>query len=296
MPNEFIIKNGYRSQGNSEITGSLRVTGSLGATGSFSVSSSNGQLTETSARDANSVASINFGNRTLFDASANSSMDWDNRLLNDSAGGLSIEWNNRLLYDAAGGISVDWNGRALIDSIGNTALSYDAPNANQNLIAGFYLRKAIPLVVQDAFSDYGTVGTWNADGEILEGVTLDAGVAQFDLVVLDPLGTWYQNTTGSISRNMLGICLDAGARPAVLIEGNILVTSNAGNSTNVPYIQSLNFGVPIYARDSSNTMSTTQPTGTGETVRVLGHVYYQNTNDTDYYIMKFRPSNDWYEI
>ena len=32
MPNEFIIKNGYRSQGNSEITGSLRVTG--GITGS----------------------------------------------------------------------------------------------------------------------------------------------------------------------------------------------------------------------------------------------------------------------
>jgi cytoskeletal protein CcmA (bactofilin family) len=33
MPNEFIIKNGYRSQGNSEITGSLKVTG--GITGSL---------------------------------------------------------------------------------------------------------------------------------------------------------------------------------------------------------------------------------------------------------------------
>jgi hypothetical protein len=32
--NEFIIKNGYRSQGNSEITGSLNVT--AGITGSFS--------------------------------------------------------------------------------------------------------------------------------------------------------------------------------------------------------------------------------------------------------------------
>jgi hypothetical protein len=37
MPNEFIIKNGYRSQGNSEITGSLRVTG--GITGSVLSSS-----------------------------------------------------------------------------------------------------------------------------------------------------------------------------------------------------------------------------------------------------------------
>jgi hypothetical protein len=34
MPNEFIIKNGYRSQGNSEITGSLNVT--AGITGSLS--------------------------------------------------------------------------------------------------------------------------------------------------------------------------------------------------------------------------------------------------------------------
>jgi hypothetical protein len=37
MPNEFIIKNGYFSQGNSEITGSLRVTG--GITGSVLSSS-----------------------------------------------------------------------------------------------------------------------------------------------------------------------------------------------------------------------------------------------------------------
>jgi hypothetical protein len=281
MPNEFIIKNGYRSQGNSEITGSLRVTGSLGATGSFSVSSSNGQLTETSARDANSVASINFGNRTLFDASANSSMDWD----------------NRLLYDAAGGISVDWNGRALIDSIGNTALSYDAPNANQNLIAGFYLRKTIPQTVQEAFSDYGTVGDWNTDGEILDGVTLDASVAQFDLVFLDTDGIWYPVTQATTDcTKILGICLETG-RTAVLIEGNILVTSNVGNSTNVPYIQSLNFGIPIYIKDSGgNAMSTVQPTGTGQYVRILGHAYYQNTNDTDYWIMKFRPSNDWYVI
>jgi hypothetical protein len=38
MPNEFIIKNGYRSQGNSEITGSLTVTG--GITGSLQGTSS----------------------------------------------------------------------------------------------------------------------------------------------------------------------------------------------------------------------------------------------------------------
>jgi hypothetical protein len=33
MANEFIIKNGFRSQGNSEITGSVNVTGSVTASG-----------------------------------------------------------------------------------------------------------------------------------------------------------------------------------------------------------------------------------------------------------------------
>jgi uncharacterized delta-60 repeat protein len=44
MPNEFIIKNGYRSQGNSEITGSLKVisgiTGSLQGTSSYALTAS----------------------------------------------------------------------------------------------------------------------------------------------------------------------------------------------------------------------------------------------------------------
>jgi len=44
MANEFIIKNGYRSQGNSEITGSLSVTagitGSLQGTSSFALTAS----------------------------------------------------------------------------------------------------------------------------------------------------------------------------------------------------------------------------------------------------------------
>jgi hypothetical protein len=37
MANEFVIKNGYFSQGNSNVTGSLQVTGSAGVTGSVSI-------------------------------------------------------------------------------------------------------------------------------------------------------------------------------------------------------------------------------------------------------------------
>jgi hypothetical protein len=38
MPNEFIIKNGFRSQGNSEITGSLNVSGSISTTSPVNLS------------------------------------------------------------------------------------------------------------------------------------------------------------------------------------------------------------------------------------------------------------------
>ena len=43
-------------------------------------------------------------------------------------------------------------------------------------------------------------------------------------------------------------------------------------------------------------MSTNVHTTAGQYVRILGHVYYNNTVSTDYWIMKFRPSNEWYVI
>jgi len=42
-------------------------------------------------------------------------------------------------------------------------------------------------------------------------------------------------------------------------------------------------------------MTVTAPSGTGELVRIVGHIYYQSTTDTNWWTMKFRPSNDWYE-
>jgi hypothetical protein len=43
-------------------------------------------------------------------------------------------------------------------------------------------------------------------------------------------------------------------------------------------------------------MSTNVPTTAGQYVRILGHAYYQNTGTPEYWVMKFRPSNDWVEI
>ena len=38
------------------------------------------------------------------------------------------------------------------------------------------------------------------------------------------------------------------------------------------------------------------PSTPGEYSRVLGHAYYQSATTASYWIMKFRPSNEWYVI
>ena len=43
-------------------------------------------------------------------------------------------------------------------------------------------------------------------------------------------------------------------------------------------------------------MSTAIPAIAGQYVRILGHAYYKNTVASNYWVMKFRPANDWYVI
>ena len=54
------------------------------------------------------------------------------------------------------------------------------------------------------------------------------------------------------------------------------------------------YGAPLYIWEGGTVLSSDIPT-TGY-VRILGHCYYQNSVTTDNWIVKFRPSNDWFEI
>jgi hypothetical protein len=106
--NEFIIKNGFRSQGNSEVTGSLGVTGSITvSTGSAVV--------------------LNTATTTLFDSTTGKvSIGWGKRNLFDNGGSLSVDWTTKILYDsqATPSASVDWKNRLLINSAGTTILDW----------------------------------------------------------------------------------------------------------------------------------------------------------------------------
>jgi hypothetical protein len=130
-------------------------------------------------------------------------------------------------------------------------------------------------------------------GFSLSEVLFDSGVQTNDLVYLNTDGKWYQvNQTTNTSTKMLGIC--QGYNPMtylgnVITEGDIIISTGPG----YPLVQGANYGLPIYIKQGAGTaMDTTIPTS--GYVRVLGYVYH-NVGGTEW-IMKFRPSNDWYVI
>lgn len=136
--------------------------------------------------------------------------------------------------------------------------------------------------------------TVNYSGDVIEG-NIHGSVSQWDLVSLDPNGTWYGTDDTTInSTYLLGIYLGNISGDLILLEGHITVNEGIGGS---PDIQGLATGIPIYIRDGGvGDMSTTLPTTTGNYVRICGHAYYKSGGASDTYIMKFRPSNDWIQL
>ena len=330
--NGIIAKNNSTVTGSLNTTGSLGVTGSF-AVQTYDSFVSNSfvdaiQITDTnrtiydlvgtlsinaSARrlhDSNGVASIEWENRIGFDSTANPSIDWETRILYDPTNvssigwknriaydltaNPSIDWENRYLYDSIGALSIIWSARYLADSNGDEVLNWDVIGNNYKIRTSAYLGKLISTDTQDRFSDVPIV-SFNYEGEVIGG-ELDGTVAQFDLVYLETDGKWYTVTQGTTDcSKLLGICAVPGVKAQIILEGSITV--NDDSIIDTPRVQLIDHGLPIYIRESAgNTMSTTVPTTAGQYVRILGHAYYKNTVTSNYWIMKFRPSNEWYVI
>jgi hypothetical protein len=255
---DLLVKSGSVWINSKQLTGSYGLTGSLNITGSLSTS-------------INGTASLNTQNRTLYDSSGADCIDWGNKFL-QSSGANSLSWSNRILYDLGGDSVLEW------DPI------------NEVITLKRYLQKFIRSNTQENFSNQ-----YNYEGEIIEGV-FDGSINNLDLIFLDTDGVWYPvNQTTTSCEKMLGICADINDNK-ILLEGTIVVSST-GISGIEPYVQSLTMGSPIYIREGSgNLMSCIIPDSVGEYVRILGYAYYQNQNDTDLHIMKFKPSNEWYTI
>lgn len=363
--NEFIIKNGYFSQGNSTITGSLIVTagitGSISGsvtglatsasfastasfiataqtasyvlnavsssfatsasravsasfastasyinplnqdvviTGSLTVSSSFGVLIDDYAYDSLIVPSLNWGTRNLFDQNGNQSIDWGSKIAYDYAVVPSVDWANRGLYDSTNAASIGWEGKTLY-AAGIAIMQWDSPSLSETVV--FYKYQSTVLNPENLETFIATnsniIGSapMAVSGEIIGVSSMDSNVALGNIVHLASDGTWYQADASYAvsSSGMLGVALGIGARPRVLLEGTIAV--NDAGATDVTYCQNAQYGVPVYLRDSTPGELSTNPPGSG-TTRIVGHIYYNSTNDSTYWLMKFKPSNDWYVI
>jgi hypothetical protein len=265
--------------------------------------------------DANESSSIDWENRITYDSVGKDSVnwqarqlintglvptvDWENTQLFDGSTIESVNWNTRRLFDAASATSIDWVSRGLFNSVGDPVLYYDPLNNQGKTIQFSYHQNQVSIynegesLIAAAVSD----AALNSTGELISyDASIDPTTLRGELCSLGEDGIWYTTDQASISGSaMLSICVAAYNKGVMMTEGTITVVTASGY-TDIPFVEGTSFyGKPVYIRSGSlGGLTTTKPTS--GYVRVVGHMYYNSTTYTDYWLMKFRPSNDWYQI
>jgi hypothetical protein len=234
----------------------------------------------------------------LLDGSSKISVDWGLRQLTDSTETISVDYENRQLKDAQNEASVDYGSRVLLENTGSfPALDYSC--GTYKTTSSFYQNDfSVRAITQSRIiNDSATNQELWWSGHTIEGV-LDAGVTVIGSVVVLIGATWdYADCSASnpFSRNMMGIFVGGNK---ILLDGHIVVVE-AGITTGFPTILSMSpslIGFPLYGAIGTPKFDTNIPTTTNQVIRRLGHAYYQNGIDTGYYLMLFRPSNDYFVV
>jgi hypothetical protein len=204
-----------------------------------------------------------------------SSIDTANYSLVSSDAAKSIDWDVRALIDSSTTAVVDWENKQLLDAWGNAALDWSS--AEYWNVLQKYNRQDLSFAVQEGLSS--TIIQFS--GQSIEGkVPPTAG----RLCYLETDGQWYEvDQTTDTSTKMLGITLP-GKR--ALLEGDIALNS----------IIDPDYGLPVYVREGTSVGALTTIIPTSGYVRVVGHCYYNNASTPGQWILKFRPSNDWFRI
>jgi len=203
------------------------------------------------------------------------SIDSSIRVLYDSNNITSVDWENRELLDSTGASSITWDARRLATPNGNMAFRYATDYIGESII---YNQHTIGTNEQESFS----TSSLTYSGQAI-GATVDVTPTAGDLVYLNTDGIWYVvDQATNTSTKLLGINIDGSN---VLLEGDITLSN----------VTSPDHGLPLYIREA-NGRALTSVAPTSGYVRVIGHCYYQNTNTSTNWVVKFRPANDWYKI
>jgi hypothetical protein len=245
-------------------SGSAIITGSLIVSGSTTGINTNFNGVGLEITDVDGRALFIGGtayNRQLLGLEGNESINWGTRILNDGDQLASVDWNNRQLYEPT-----------------NTYVAFEYSNDTYTQTQLYHQQSIAANTVAKALSN--TALQWS--GQSLSG-TITGSSSAGDVVYLDADGIWKQvDSATSTSEKMLGINIDG---TNVLIEGDITMTNTM--------IDNPGYGFPIYLK-GVGTLSTVIP-GLGY-IRVVGHCYERSSVTTTNWVVKFRPSNDWYKI
>ena len=261
--------------GAATITGSLIVSGSGGT--NTSLNTTTGVL-----KDAVGIDSISWQSRYLYDSTGNAStVDYGNGVLYDLSGIDSIQWINRTAFDSGGNPSIDWGSRILYTPSAVIALNFGTLT-DDIITSELYSSNIIASVTQRNLARNALYA-----GQIIEG-TIDVGVSPYDIMYLDTDGTWKAlKNLPTVSTKMLGIEVAGN----ILIDGDMTVSDDGSEGT---YVVSEDHGLPVYLSGTTGQLTTVPPTV--DVIRIVGHIYYQDPTFTNVWLMKFRPSNEWYEI
>lgn len=220
------------------------------------------------------TSSISWTNRLLRDSAGITKVDWENNYLTDLTAIISMDWNNRTLYDGSGGSSIGWSARTLFTTNGANAFTY---NTNYLSTSEVYHKCS----VRDVEAEYLSNTVLEYAGQSLRA-TIDNNSTAGELLYLHTDNIWYTvDQTTNTSTKLLGVNIDG---TNVLLEGDVVLDN----------IQAPDYGLPLYIRGGGPTLSTTIPIS--GYVRVIGHCYHDNVGTPGQWLIKFRPSNDWYEI
>jgi hypothetical protein len=251
------------------------------------------------AYDTNVSRSVFWNSRELYNSPGTVVVNWENQVMSDLNAIQSIDWNSRALSDEAGVTSIDWHSRQLRDASSTLIISYDPANTRQMTEQYSYHNYLTAngnhgeSLIQYAFDN----STLNVAGETLGfDPNIDPAILKGELCSLGEDGIWnITDQTNVSSSAMLGICVEPATKAIMLTEGTITVVTASGY-TDIPFVEGTSFyGKPVYIRSGSlGGLTTIKPTS--GYIRVVGHMYYNSTTYTDYWLMKFRPSNDWYQI
>lgn len=237
-------------------------------------------------------------NLQLLSANNYISIDWENKLAYDFATPSqieSIDWGNRFLNDQNGSSSVDWGYRQL-NGINGISLSYEGSNIKTSSDI-FQNDFAVSVGLQNTIlqnANFSQRLWWS--GHTIYASVSDTVTEVGSLVSFIPPfgGIWvYSDFTleNSRSTNILGIYL---GNNLVLLDGHIVAVSE-GVTSNFPTILNMsvsaNLGSVVYGTAGTPKFNTNEPVASGNVKRRLGHTYYND--GSNYYLMFFRPSNDW---